>query len=81
MGLTKRSNQRGFNKRESTFRRNEKSSKGELINKDNTNASSCYGCGMPGHMLKDYPLIQKIVENQKFKIKKDNKKSNGFHME
>ena len=65
MGLTKRSNQRGFNKRESTFRRNEKSSKVELINKDNTNASSCYGCGMPGHMLKDYPLDSKDSRKSK----------------
>jgi len=30
---------------------------------------------MISHILKDYPFIQKIGENQKFKMKKDNNKA------
>jgi len=42
--------------------------------KNDTNVGSCYGYGTPGHMLKDCPLIQKIGEKRKFKIKRDKKK-------
>ena len=56
------------------LKRNEKLSKGKFFHKDNTNVSSCYGCGMPGHLLKDCPLIQKMGESQRFK-KKDNKRA------
>jgi len=75
MGLKKRFNQRGSNQRGQPFRRNDKMSKGKFINKDNPNTNSCYGCGMIDQLLKDSPLLQKIDENQKFKMKKDNKKA------
>jgi len=38
-------------------------SNGTFINKDNPNTNSCYGCGMKGHLLKDFPILQKIGEN------------------
>jgi len=60
MGLKKKFNQRGFNSKGSTFKRNEKF-KGKLLNKDNTNISSCCGCGMPGHLLKIIHLSKKWV--------------------
>ena len=43
-------------------------------NKDNTNVSSCYGCGMRRHLLKDWPLIQKMAKKRRFR-KKDSKKT------
>jgi len=49
--------------------------KGKFTNKDNTNATSYHVGGVPCHMLKDCPLFQKIGENPKFKIKKDNTKA------
>jgi len=75
MGLKKRFNQRGSNQRGPMFRRNDKMSKGKFINKDNSHTNSCYGCSMANHLLKDYPLLQKIGKNRKFKTKKDNKKA------
>jgi len=57
MGLKKKLNQRGLNSKGSTLKRNEKFPKGKFFHKDNTNVSSRYGCGMPGHLLKDCPLI------------------------
>jgi len=50
MGLKKRFNQRGFNPKGSTSKRNEKFTKGKFFN---TNISSFYGWGMPGNSLKD----------------------------
>jgi len=73
MGLKKKFNQRGFDSKGSTLKRNEKL-KGKFFNKDNTNVSSCYGCGMPGHLLKDCPLIQKMGESWRFK-KKENRRA------
>ena len=75
MGLKKRFNQRGSNQRGPTLRRNDKISKGKFINKDNPYINSCYGYGMTDYLLKYYPLLQKIRENQKFKMEKDNKKA------
>ena len=69
MRLKKKFNQRGFNSKGCTLKRNEKF-KGKFFNKDNTSVSSCYGCDMPGHLLKDCTLIQKMGESQKFKKKK-----------
>ena len=74
MRLKKKFNQRGFNSRGCTPKRNEKFPKSKFFNKDNTNVSSCYGCGMPGHSLKDCPLIQKVGEKRTFK-KKENKRA------
>ena len=75
MGLKKRFNQRGSNQRGPMFRRNDKMSKGKFINKDNPYTNSCYGCGMTDHLLNDCPPLQKISENRKSKMKKDNKKA------
>jgi len=58
----KKFDQQGFNPKGSTSKRDAKCSLGKFFNKDNTNAGSCYGCGMPGHLLKDSPLIQKMGE-------------------
>ena len=74
MGLKKKFNQRGFNSKGPSLKRNEKFSKGKFSHKDNTNVSSCYGCGMPGHLLKDCQLIQKKGESRRFK-KKDSKRA------
>ena len=51
-----------------------KNPKGKFFNKDNTNVSSCYDCGMSGHLLKDCPLIQKMGESRRFK-KKENRRA------
>ena len=56
MGLKKKFNQQRFNSKGSMLNINE-SSKGKFFHKDNSNVSSFYGCGMPGHLLKDCPLI------------------------
>ena len=53
IGLNKRVNQRGFSTKGSTSKRNEKFTKGKFFNKDNTNVSSCHGCGMLRHLVKD----------------------------
>jgi len=74
MGLKKRFNQRGSNQRGPTFRRNDKMSKDKCISKDNPSTNSCHGCGMTDHLLKNCPLLQKIGENRKIKMK-DNKKA------
>ena len=70
MGLRKKFNHKSFNQKGSTFKRNEK---GKSYNKNETNVSACYGCGVPGHMLKDCPLLQKVGERRKFKRKKNKK--------
>ena len=69
IGLKKRFNQRGFNTKGSTSKRTEKYTTGKFLNKDNTNIGSCYGCGMPSHLLKDQPLIQKMGKKRKLKKK------------
>ena len=75
MGLKKKFNQRGLSPIGSTVNRNGNFSKGKFTNKDNTNANSCYACGMASHMLKECPLTKKTRENQKFKVKDDDKKA------
>jgi len=70
VGLRKKFNHKSFNQKGSTFKRNEK---GKSYNKNETNVSACYGCGVPGHMLKDCPLLQKVGERRKFKRKKNKK--------
>ena len=74
MGMKKKFNQRGFNTKGSMSKRNEKYAKGKFVNKENANITSCYGCGIPGHLLKDCPLIQKMGEKRRFK-KKENRKA------
>jgi len=74
MGLKKKFNQRGFNLRGSTLKINEKTSKSKFSNKGSTNVGSCYGRGLPKHLLKDYLLIQKMGKKRRFK-KKDIKRA------
>jgi len=75
MGLNKNFNQRGLNQGGPIVqKKKEKSSKCKLSNKNSTNVSSCYGCGMPRHLLTDYLLIPKMRE--KWRVKKnDNKRA------
>ena len=68
-----------FNSKGSPSKRNAKLHKGKFINKYNTNVSSYYGCGMPGHLLKDFLLIQKMGQSRRFK-KKENE-GNDYSLE
>ena len=61
-----------FYKKGSSSKRNEKNSKGNKFssNKNETNLGPCFSCGLPGHMVKAFPIIQKKAEKRKQKAKK-----------
>ena len=63
-----------FYKKGSSSKRNE--SKGNKISnyKNKTNLGPCFGCGLPGHVVKDCPILQKKAEKRKQKAKKKNSK-------
>ena len=51
-----------------------KTSKGNKFsaNKNETDLGPCFGCRLPGHMVKDCPIIQKKAEKMKKRAKKEN---------
>ena len=59
------------------MKKNEKFSKGEkpLNNKNESNLGPCFGCGLPGYVVKDCPILQKKAKKRKQKAKKEFKKA------
>ena len=70
MFKSKRSNPKKFC---TSSRRNEKISKGNKFSNDknDTDLDSCFGCGSPGHVVKDCLVIQKKAKKWKQKAKKE----------
>ena len=66
-----------FYKKGSSSSKNEKFSKGTkfLNNKNDSNLGPCFGCGLPGHILKVCPVLQMNAENRKQKVKKEFRKA------
>jgi len=60
-----------------SLKKKEKSSKDNkpLDNKNESNLGPCFGCSLPGHVVKDCPILQKKVEKHKQKAKKEFKKA------
>ena len=73
MFKSRRFDPKKFYKKGSSSRRNEKISKGNKFSNDknDTNLGSCFGCGSPGHAVKDFPVIRKKAEKWKQKAKKE----------
>ena len=66
-----------FYKKGSSSSKNEKFSKGTkfINNKNDSNLGPCFGCGLPGHIVKDCPVLQMKAEKRKHKAKKELKKA------
>jgi len=63
-----------FFKKGSSSKRDDKNSKDNKIsNKKETNLGSCFGCGLPGHVVKDFPILQKKAKKRRQKAKKNSK--------
>ena len=67
----------------SSSKRNEKNLKGNKTsnNKNETNLHPCFGYGLPGHAVKDCPIIRKNAEKRKQKGQERVQKSNDRRME
>jgi len=63
-------------KKESSSKKNERFSKGTKTsnNKHESNLDPYFGCGWLGHVVKDFPILQKKVEKRKQKAKKEFKR-------
>jgi len=61
----------------SSSKRCEKNSKGTKTsnNKNESNLVPCFGCGLPKHVVKDCPIVQKKAERWKQKTKKEFKRA------
>jgi len=72
MFKSRRFDPKKFYKKGSSSKRNEKISKGNKVsaNKNKTDLGLCFGCGLPGHMVKDCPIIQNKAEKMKQRAKK-----------
>jgi len=66
-----------FYEKGSSSSKNEKFSKGMkfLNNKNDSNLGPCFGCGLPGPILKDCLVLQMKVEKHKQKAKKEFRKA------
>ena len=66
-----------FYKKGFSSKKNDKSSKDNNLskNKSESNLGRCFGCGLPGHVMQDCPIIQKRIEKHKQKAKKEFKKA------
>ena len=64
-------------KKGSSSSKNEKFSKGTkfLNNKNDSNLGPCFGCGLPGHIIKDCLVSQMKAEKRKQKAKKEFRKA------
>ena len=73
MFKSRRFDPKKFYKKGSSSKRNEKISKGNKVsaNKNKTDLGLCFGCGLPGHMVKYCPIIQKKAEKMKQRAKKE----------
>jgi len=63
----KRFDPKRFYKKESSSKKNEKTSKVNkpLNNKNECNLGPCFGYGLPGHVVKDCLILQKKAEKCK----------------
>ena len=66
-----------FYKKGSSSSKNEKFSKGMKFsnNKNDSNLGPCFGCGLPGHILKVCPVLQMNAEKRKQKANKEFRKA------
>ena len=53
----------------STSKSNHRNSQRKFVSKVDTNQNSCYGYGLPGHVIKDCPIIKKKNKRTRFKSK------------
>ena len=61
MFKSRRFNPKKFYKKGSSSKENSKGNKFSA-NMNETDLGPCFGCGLPGHMVKDCPIIQKKAE-------------------
>ena len=71
---SKRFNPKKFYKKGSSLKKNKKFSEGNkpLNNKNKCNLGPYFGCDLPGHVVKDCPILQKKAKKRKPKAKKKN---------
>ena len=75
---SKRFDPKKFYKKGSSSTKNEKFAKATKIyykNKIESNKGPGFGCGLPGHIAKDYPILQKKAEKRKENGKQDFKRA------
>jgi len=70
MFKSRRFDPKNFYKKGSSSKKNSKGNK-LSANKNETDLGPCFGCGLPGHMVKDCPIIQKKAEKMKQRAKKE----------
>ena len=77
MFKSKKFDPKKFYKKGSSSSKNEKFSKGTKLinNKNDSNLGPCFGCGLPGHIVKDCPVLQMKAEKHKHKAKKEFRKA------
>jgi len=67
MFKSKKFDPKKFYKKGSSSSKMEKLSKGTkfLNNTNDSNLGPCFGCGLPGHIVKDCPVLQMKAEKRK----------------
>lgn len=76
MFKSKKFDPKKFYKKGSSSNKNEKFSKGtKFLNKNDSNLGPCFGCSLPGHIVKDCLVLQMKVEKRKQKDKKEFRKA------
>jgi len=66
-----------FYKKGSSSKRHKKNSEGTKTSNNNNESKldTCFGCGLPGHVVKDCHILQKKAEKRKLKAKKKFKRA------
>ena len=77
MFKSKKFDPKKFYKKGSSSSKNEKFSKGTKLinNKNDSNLGPCFGCGLPGHIVKYCPVLQMKDEKHKHKAKREFRKA------
>jgi len=70
MFKSRRFDPKKFYKKGSLSKKNSKGNKFSA-NKNETNLGPCFGCGLPGHIVKNCPNIQKKAGKMKQRAKKE----------
>ena len=77
MFKSRRFDPKKFYKKGQSSKRNMKNSNSNKTsnNKNETNLDPCFGCGLPGHVVKDCSILQKKAKKRRQKAKKEFKRA------